>query len=83
MFRKELCPGPYTGPEVVPRTIRGDTFVTRSCRRGGGGKVKIHNKQKNNGFIVIRTPSTELLMLSCLHILKVYLLASLFLCLHS
>ena len=30
MFRKELWPGPYTGPEVVPRTMRGDTLVIMS-----------------------------------------------------
>lgn len=30
MLRKELRPGPNRGPEVVPRTIRGDTLVTRS-----------------------------------------------------
>ena len=30
MFRKELWPGPYTGPEVVPRMMRGDTLVIMS-----------------------------------------------------
>lgn len=32
MLRNEPWPGPYTWPEVVPRTIRGDTLVTKSCR---------------------------------------------------
>lgn len=31
MLRKEPWPGPNMGPDVVPRTIRGETFVTRSC----------------------------------------------------
>ena len=30
MFRNAPCPGPYSGPDVVPRTIRGDTLVTMS-----------------------------------------------------
>jgi len=31
MFRNDPWPGPYRCPDVVPRTIRGDTFVTKSC----------------------------------------------------
>ena len=39
MLRKELCPGPKLGPEVVPRTILGDTLVMMSCSdRGRGGE---------------------------------------------
>lgn len=34
MFRKEPWPGPYRGPEVVPRTILGETLVTISCKIG-------------------------------------------------
>lgn len=32
MFRKEPWPGPYIGPEVIPRTILGETLVTISCK---------------------------------------------------
>lgn len=32
MLRNEPWPGPNIGPDVVPRTIRGDTLVTRSWR---------------------------------------------------
>jgi hypothetical protein len=45
MLRKAPWPGPNTWPDVVPRTIRGDTFVTQSWRGGGaerkGGSERI------------------------------------------
>lgn len=37
MLRKAPWPGPYSGPLVVPRTILGDTFVTRSYNAGVNG----------------------------------------------
>ena len=55
MFRKELWPGPYTGPEVVPRTMRGDTLVIMSYI---GREIIFPVTKKSNNYF------SELLMLS-------------------
>lgn len=46
MFRKEPWPGPYKGPEVIPRTILGETLVTISCKTARPVRMALQSEDR-------------------------------------